>query len=121
MDRQPAATITVEDFANVDVRLGRVLAAEPLAGARKPAYKLRIDFGPEIGIKGSSAQLTERYTPDDLVGRLVLGVVNLPPRRVAGFNSEALTLGIGDRDGGVILLSVDPAYAATVPLGARMY
>ncbi|GAC1447549.1 MAG: tRNA-binding protein [Ktedonobacterales bacterium] len=121
MDLQPAANITVEDFARVDVRLGRVVAAEPLAGARKPAYKLRIDFGPEIGIKGSSAQLTERYTPDDLIGRLVLGVVNLPPRRVAGFNSEALTLGMADHQGGVVLLSVDPAYATHVPLGARMY
>ncbi len=121
MDTKPAPVITVEDFFKVDIRLGRILSAEPLAGARQPAYKLRIDFGPEIGIKGSSAQITARYRADELVGRLVLGVVNLPPRRVAGFNSETLTLGLADRDGEVVLLAADPAYAADVPLGGRMY
>jgi tRNA-binding protein len=113
--------ITIADFAKLDIRVGRVLSAEPLAGARKPAYTLRIDFGPEIGIRASSAQLTERYQPGDLVGRLVLGVVNLPPRRVAGFTSETLTLGVADHAGGVVLLAVDPAWAEGVPLGARMY
>ncbi len=121
MDQQPAPPMTIDDFTKVDIRLGRVLAAEPLAGARKPAYKLRIDFGPILGIKASSAQLTERYRPEELVGRLVLGVVNLPPRRVAGFNSETLTLGLADHDGAVVLLAVDPAWADTVPLGARMF
>ena len=113
--------ITIDAFERVDIRVGRVLAAEPLAGARKPAYTLRIDFGPEIGIKASSAQLTARYQPADLIGRLVLGVVNLPPRRVAGFTSETLTLGVADRAGSVVLLAVDPAWADGVPLGARMY
>lgn len=119
-DERPDS-ITSDDFARVDIRVGRVLAAEALVGARKPAYTLRIDFGPEIGIKASSAQLTERYQPADLVGRLVLGVVNLPPRRIAGFTSQTLTLGVADRAGGVVLLAVDPAWAVDVPLGARMY
>jgi tRNA-binding protein len=121
MENQQGSTITAEEFAHVDVRVGRVLSVELLAGARKPAYKLRIDFGPQVGIKGSSAQLTARYQPADLEGRLVLGVVNLPPRRVAGFNSEALTLGVADEEGAVVLLAIDPAFAATVPLGARIY
>lgn len=115
------AEIAPDEFFRVDIRVGRVLSAEPLAGARKPAYRLRIDFGPEIGEKGSSAQLTERYGPEDLVGRLVLGVVNLPPRRIAGFKSETLTLGVADREGAVVLLAVDPAFADGVPLGARMF
>lgn len=113
--------ITAEDFARVDIRVGRVLSAELLAGARKPAYALRIDFGPEVGIKASSAQLTERYTAEQLVGRLVMGVVNLPPRRIAGFKSEVLTLGVADRVGAVVLLAVDPAWSDGVPLGARMF
>ncbi len=121
MDAESAATISPEEFFRVDIRVGRVLSAEPLAGARKPAYKLRVDFGPELGERASSAQLTERYQPGDLVGRLVLGVVNLPPRRIAGFKSETLTLGVPDRDGAVVLLAVDPAFAAAVPLGARMF
>lgn len=118
---EPSDTISVEAFGQVDIRLGRVVSAEPLAGARKPAYKLRIDFGSEIGVKASSAQITHRYRVEDLVGRLVLGVVNLPPRRIAGFNSETLTLGLADRDGAVILLTVDPDRAEQVPLGARMF
>ncbi len=106
MENQQGSTITAEDFARVEVRVGRVLSVELLAGARQPAYKLRIDFG---------------YQPADLEGRLVLGVVNLLPRRVAGFNSEALTLGVADEEGAVVLLAIDPAFAATVPLGARVY
>lgn len=114
-------SISADDFARVDVRVGRVVAAEPLAGARKPAFALRIDFGTEVGIRASSAQLTHRYTAEQLVGRIVLGVVNLPPRRIAGFKSEVLTLGVADQDGAVILLGVDPAWIEGVPLGARMF
>lgn len=121
MEAEPVAAISPEEFFRVDIRVGRVLSAEPLAGARKPAYKLRVDFGPELGERASSAQLTERYQPAELVERLVLGVVNLPPRRIAGFKSETLTLGVPDREGAVVLLAVDPAFAATVPLGARMF
>jgi tRNA-binding protein len=109
--------ITFDDFQRVDIRVGRVLSAAPLAGARKPAYTLRIDFGPEIGVKQSSAQLTARYCAEDLPGRLVLGVVNFPPRRIAGFKSEVLTLGVADADGAVILLAPD----RDVPLGSRMF
>jgi tRNA-binding protein len=108
---------TIEDFQKVDIRVGRVLSAEPLQGARKPAYKLRIDFGPILGIKQSSAQLTLRYRPEELVGRLVLGVINFPPRRIAGFRSEVLTLGADDADGAVILLAPE----RDVPLGSRIY
>jgi tRNA-binding protein len=112
-----APEITIEDFEKVDIRVGRILSAEPLEGARKPAYKLRIDFGPQTGVKQSSAQLTARYRAEDLVGRLVMGVVNFPPRRIAGFRSEVLALGVADENGAVILLA--PDYDA--PLGARMF
>ncbi len=120
MTNDPAALlpeITYDDFRKVDIRIGRVLTAEPLEGARKPAYKLRIDFGPAIGIKQSSAQLTARYRPEELVGRLVMGVVNFPARRIAGFRSEVLTLGVDDAEGAVILLTPE----RDVPLGSRMY
>lgn len=113
----PTPEVSYADFEKVDIRVGRVLAAEPLAGARKPAYKLRIDFGPQIGVKQSSAQLTLLYNPEDLVGRLVLGVVNFAPRRIAGFRSEVLTLGVADDDGAVILLAPE----RDAPLGARMF
>lgn len=109
--------ITIEDFQRVDIRVGRVLSAEPLAGARKPAYALRIDFGPEIGVKQSSAQVTVHYTPEALVGTLVLAVVNFPPRRIAGFRSEVLTLGVPDENGAVILI----APRSDAPLGARLF
>jgi tRNA-binding protein len=116
---QPERTseITIEDFEKVDIRVGRILSAEPLEGARKPAYKLRIDFGPQIGVKQSSAQLTALYRAEDLMGRLVMGVVNFPPRRIAGFRSEVLTLGVADLDGAVMLLAPD----RDAPLGARMF
>lgn len=106
----------IDDFERVDVRVGQILAAEPLANARKPAYKLTIDFGP-LGIKRSTAQLTVHYTPETLIGRKVLAVVNFPPRRIAGFSSEVLTLGVADANGGVIL--VQPERDA--PLGAQLF
>lgn len=109
--------ITIDDFQRVDVRVGRILSAEPLPGARKPAYKLRIDFGPEIGIKQSSAQLTVHYTAAELPGRLVLAVVNFPPRRIAGFKSEVLTLGVPDEQGNVVLVVPE----RDVPLGGKLF
>ncbi len=109
--------ITYDDFQKVDIRLGRVLSAEPLSGARKPAYKLRIDFGPDLGVKQSSAQITIYYRPEQLVGRLVMAVVNFPPRRIAGFKSEVLTLGVADAEGNVILIAPDHE----APLGARLF
>ena len=112
-----APPITYADFDKVDIRVGRIVRAEAFPEARKPAYKLRIDFGPQIGVKQSSAQLTALYRAEDLVGRLVMGVVNFPPRRIAGFRSEVLTLGVADPDGAVILLAPD----RDAPLGARMF
>jgi tRNA-binding protein len=109
--------ITFDDFQKVDIRLGRVLSAEPLAGARKPAYKLRIDFGPELGVRQSSAQITVHYRPEQLIGKLVLAVVNFPPRRIAGFKSEVLTLGVADAEGDVVLIAPD----REVPLGSRLF
>ncbi len=109
--------IAYDDFARIDVRAGTVLAAEPLAGARKPAYLLRIDFGPELGERRSSVQITRRYAVDELVGTQVCAVVNLPPKRSAGVQSEVLVLGMDDADGAVVL--VRPQFA--VPDGARMY
>ena len=114
---RPAGEITIGDFQKVDIRVGRILSAEPLAGARKPAYKLRIDFGPELGVKQSSAQITVHYTPEELIGRLVLAVVNFPPRRIAGFRSEVLTLGVPDANGDVILI----APTMDAPLGGRLF
>jgi tRNA-binding protein len=112
-----AETVTIQDFENVDIRVGRIVSARPLAGARKPAYELRIDFGPEFGIKQSSAQLTVHYQAEELPGRLVLAVVNFPPRRIAGFRSEVLTLGVPDEDGNVVLI----APTTEVPLGGKLF
>ncbi|MCB2156168.1 tRNA-binding protein [bacterium] len=100
-------TATFDDFMNLDIRVGRVLEATVFEGARKPAYRLRIDFGEEIGIRQSSAQITDAYAPEDLVGRLVMGVVNFPPRRIAGYRSEVLTLGVYSAGGPVILIAPD--------------
>jgi tRNA-binding protein len=106
----------MEAFQTLDLRVGRVTAVEPLAGAKKPAYKLRVDFGP-LGVRGSSAQLTDLYPPEDLVGRLVIAVVNLGVRRIAGFASEVLVLGVPDEEGRVVLLSAE----RPVPTGGRVF
>ena len=106
----PAAPITWDDFVKVDVRVGRIVAAEPFPEARKPAYRLRIDFG-ELGERRSSAQLTRRYRAEELPGRLVVAVVNFPPKRVAGCVSEVLVLGAMAADDDVVLLAPDQAVA----------
>ena len=106
-----------EDFEKVEVRVGRVVAAEPFPEARKPAIKLTVDFGPEVGEKKTSAQLTTHYEPEELLERQVVAVVNFPPKRIAGFKSEVLVLGVPDADGEVVLLSPDKE----VPEGGRMF
>lgn len=110
-------TVTFEDFQKIDIRLGRIERAEPFPEARKPAFRLWIDFGPEIGTRKSSAQITEHYTPETLIGRAVLAVVNFPPRQIGPFRSEVLTLGLADARGAVVLVTADGA----VPPGARLY
>lgn len=109
-------TIAYSDFEKVDIRIGTVVSAEEFPQARKPAYKLAIDFGPELGIKRSSAQITVHYTLDDLVGRQVMAVVNFPPRQIGPFMSEVLTLGYADASGAIVLAGVDHP----VPNGAKM-
>jgi len=109
--------IAFDDFLKVDIRVGTVVQAEPFPEARKPAIKLWIDFGTEIGIKKTSAQLTTHYTPDDLVGNQVAAVVNFPPRQIGKFMSEVLTLGFSDENGGVVLIQPQQR----VPNGSRMH
>lgn len=109
--------ITFDDFQKVDIRVGRILAVDPFPQARKPAFKLTVDFGPEIGTKRSSAQITINHTPEDLVGTLVLAVVNFPPRQIGPFLSEVLTLGVPDANGDVMLIRPD----RDVPVGGRLY
>lgn len=110
-------TITYDDFAKVDIRVGRIIRAEPFPEARKPAFKLWVDFGPEIGEKRSSAQITQHYTPEALIGRQVLGVVNFPPRQIGKFLSEVLILGLPDENGEVVLIG--PGH--DVPLGGKLF
>jgi len=110
-------TISYDDFEKVDIRVGRVVRAEVNAAARKPAYKLWVDFGPEIGELKSSAQVTVHYTPEDLVGRLVMGVVNFPAKQIGPVRSECLVLGAPDAAGAVVLLQPE----RDVPLGGRMF
>jgi len=109
-------TITWGDFTKVDLRVGRIISAEPFPQARKPAYILHVDFGPEIGIKKSSAQITHLYTPDELRGRLVVGVVNFPPKQIGPIRSECLVTGFHNERGEVTLCVPDK----DVPLGAKL-
>lgn len=116
-DQSPAPTIGFDAFLNVDIRVGTVIAVEPFPEARKPALKLTIDFGPEIGTRRSSAQITVNHKPDDLVGRQVLAVVNFAPRQIGPFMSQVLTLGVPDAAGEVMLIGPD----REVPNGGRLY
>ena len=110
-------TLSFDDFLKVDIRVGVIMQAEPYPEARKPAIKLWVDFGSEIGVKKSSAQITKHYSPEDLPGRKVLAVVNFPPRQIGKFMSEILVLGVPDEDNEVVLLKPD----LDVPIGGRMY
>ena len=112
-----ADEITWSEFEKVEIRAGTIVAAEPFPEARKPAIKLQVDFGPEIGLRKSSAQITRHYTPDSLVGRQVMAVVNFPPRQIGPVRSEVLVLGVSDNNGDIVLIAPDK----DVPLGARMH
>lgn len=111
------AEISFDDFLKVDIRAGRVTRAEPYPEARKPAIKLWVDFGPDLGEKKSSAQITAHYDAEELVGKQVLAVVNFPPRQIGKFMSEVLVLGLSDENGDIVLISPD----SPVPVGARMH
>jgi tRNA-binding protein len=112
-----AETIDYADFEKVDIRAGTVIDAQPFPEARKPSLKLRIDFGPQIGVRKSSAQLTSHYSPDALIGRQVLAVVNFPARQIGPFRSEVLTLGFADETGAIVLAATDKP----VPNGSRLF
>ena len=112
-----ADPITFDDFLAVDIRVGRILRAEPFPEARKPAIKMWIDFGPEIGERKTSAQVTIHYTPESLVGKQVMAVVDFPPRQIGKFMSEVLVLGLPDENGAIVLIGPDH----DVPLGGRMH
>lgn len=109
--------ITYQDFEKVDIRVGEIISAEDFPEAKKPAYKLTIDFGTEVGMRRSSVQITKHYTKEELIGRQIVGVVNFPPKQIGPFISETLTLGLPDGDGGVILL----APTKNVPKGGKMF
>jgi len=111
------APLSYAEFERVDIRVGRIVDVQDFPEARKPAYRLRIDFGPELGIRKSSAQVTKHYVKGDLVNRLVVAVVNFPPRQIGPFMSEVLTLGVPDAEGAVVLLTPE----CDVPLGGRMF
>ena len=113
----PAEQISFDQFLAVDIRVGTIVSVEPFPEARKPAFKLKIDFGPSVGIKRSSAQITEHYQPDRLIGRQVAAVVNFPPRQIGKFMSEVLTLGLPDDNGNVVLVAPD----LKVPNGGRLF
>jgi tRNA-binding protein len=113
----PAPVIDFEQFLAVDIRVGRIITADPFPEARKPAYKLTIDFGGVIGVRRSSAQITEHYSLGDLPGRMVAAVVNFPPRQIGKFMSEVLTLGFPDSDGAVVLFAPDQ----DVSVGSRLF
>ena len=108
--------ISFDDFVKVDIRTGRVIKAEPFPEARKPAVKMWIDFGDEIGVRKTSAQVTDHYTPEGLIGRQVMAVVNFPPRQIGPFMSEVLVLGVPDEEGVIVLVGPDQE----TPLGGRM-
>lgn len=116
-DTKPSATIGFDDFLAVDIRVGTITDAQEFPEARKPAYKLTIDFGPDIGVKKSSAQITVHYALEDLIDRQVLAVVNFPPRQIGPVKSEVLTLGLADDNGNVVLIAPE----RPVPNGSRMH